>query len=428
MVYSESEIVHELEAGNEVCLNMLFDNYYRSLCVYAFRFVSDGDDVEDIVQEVFVSFWMNKKRTVFSGSIRSYLFGAVAKAASKFATRRGKIKFDDVEKYVDQFLEELGEYDENEFARLRDKVYARVEALPEKTKEIFEDTLTKMTKDSDTKTFPLMGNDYGSLIVILKDIDIQKIDFGKTFDTMRDLVLSNQKMVKNRQAGQGAKKTIRQTFLISIGLLILKKKENNLSERETENVQEYFKALKNIYQNSIVIELAEASLLYNTNSTFKFEDFENKIWLSSEQEFDLFKDFFDMIYVNHFKLEDNDIMVKCVDIIFKNLIYKVMSSERCVNISALNVCASLINAGIDIKNEIQILLTCLFKLYKETAIEQTDSEQETLHKLRCRILSCKIAKELYRRGIQAEILEDWKKISEDENEFVELRNINFDRE
>ena len=97
MVYSESEIVHELEAGNEVCLNMLFDNYYRALCVYAFRFVSDGDDVEDIVQEVFVSFWMNKKRTVFSGSLRSYLFGAVAKAAAKFATRRAKIMFDDVD-------------------------------------------------------------------------------------------------------------------------------------------------------------------------------------------------------------------------------------------------------------------------------------------------------------------------------------------
>ncbi|MFR7878373.1 MAG: hypothetical protein ACLU4J_19350 [Butyricimonas paravirosa] len=55
---------------------------------------------------------MNKKRTVFSGSVRSYLFGAVAKAASKFATRRGRIMFDDVEKYVDQFLEELAEYDE----------------------------------------------------------------------------------------------------------------------------------------------------------------------------------------------------------------------------------------------------------------------------------------------------------------------------
>ncbi len=33
------------------------------------------------------------------------------------------------------FLEELGEYDEDEFACLRDKVYARVEALPERTKK-----------------------------------------------------------------------------------------------------------------------------------------------------------------------------------------------------------------------------------------------------------------------------------------------------
>ena len=162
MVYSESEIVHELEAGNEVCLNMLFNNYYRALCVYAFRFVSDADDVEDIVQEVFVSFWMNKKRTAFSGSVRSYLFGAVAKAASKFATRRGKIKFDDVEKYVDQFLEELGEYDENEFARLRDKVYARVEALPEKTKEIFKAVVL------DNMTYQQVGDRFGITVNTVK--------------------------------------------------------------------------------------------------------------------------------------------------------------------------------------------------------------------------------------------------------------------
>ena len=162
MVYSESEIVHELEAGNEVCLNMLFDNYYRALCVYALRFVSNADDVEDIVQEVFVSFWMNKKRTVFSGSVRSYLFGAVAKAASKFATRRGRIMFDDVEKYVDQFLEELGEYDEDEFACLRDKVYARVEALPEKTKEIFKAVVL------DNLTYQQVGDRFGITVNTVK--------------------------------------------------------------------------------------------------------------------------------------------------------------------------------------------------------------------------------------------------------------------
>lgn len=173
MVYSESEIVHELEAGNEVCLNMLFDNYYRALCVYALRFVSNADDVEDIVQEVFVSFWMNKKRTVFSGSVRSYLFGAVAKAASKFATRRGRIMFDDVEKYVDQFLEELAEYDESEFSRLRDKVYARVEALPGKTKEIFKAVVL------DNLTYQQVGDRFGIIREYREDNVLQGIETVK---------------------------------------------------------------------------------------------------------------------------------------------------------------------------------------------------------------------------------------------------------
>lgn len=162
MAYSESEIIRELKAGNELCLNMLFDNYYRALCVYALRFVSDANDVEDIVQEVFVSFWLNKKRTVFSGSIRSYLFGAVTKAASKFVTRRRRIMFDDVEKYVDQYLEELGEYDEDAFASLHDKVYARVEALPERTKEIFKAVVL------DNLTYREVGERFGITVNSVK--------------------------------------------------------------------------------------------------------------------------------------------------------------------------------------------------------------------------------------------------------------------
>ena len=63
--------------------------------------------------------------------------------------------FDDVEKYVDQFLEELAEYDESEFSRLRDKVYARVEALPGKTKEIFKAVVL------DNLTYQQVGDRFG---------------------------------------------------------------------------------------------------------------------------------------------------------------------------------------------------------------------------------------------------------------------------
>ena len=159
---TEQDFVHRINVKDEAAFHDLFTRFRNYLVLFAMRRVEQLDVAEDIVQEVFVSFWMNKKRTVFSGSIRSYLFGAVAKAASKFATRRGKIKFDDVEKYVDQFLEELGEYDENEFARLRDKVYARVEALPGKTKEIFKAVVL------DNMTYQQVGERFGITVNTVK--------------------------------------------------------------------------------------------------------------------------------------------------------------------------------------------------------------------------------------------------------------------
>ena len=173
-----SIFIRQINEKQEKAFHELFLRFFNYLVVYAMRRVQRRDVAEDIVQEVFVSFWMNKKRTVFSGSVRSYLFGAVAKAASKFATRRGRVMFDDVEKYVDQFLEELGEYDEDEFACLRDKVYARVEALPERTKEIFK-------------------------AVVLNNLTYQQVGerFGITVNTVKTLYYRALKQLKEELGG-----------------------------------------------------------------------------------------------------------------------------------------------------------------------------------------------------------------------------------
>ena len=74
-----------------------------------------------------------------------------------------------------------------------------------------------------------------------------------------------------------------------------------------------------------------------------------------------------------------------------------------------------------IKAALNLRVGAGFDVYK-----QTDSEQEALYKLRCRIISCKIAKELYVRGIKSDIVDGWKRISENKNEFIEIRNVVFD--
>lgn len=138
MVYNESEILDRLALKDELCVKMMFDNYYRALCVYALKYLVCIEDAEDVVQSVFVTFWENKKGRPFEGSIRSYLFGAVAKSSLKHLERSGRFLFDDIEEHVNQFLEEMNLYEDEELQRLREKINREIEKLPQKSKEVFK--------------------------------------------------------------------------------------------------------------------------------------------------------------------------------------------------------------------------------------------------------------------------------------------------
>ncbi len=137
MLFGEEDIIVNLQANDERCVRMMFDNYYRALCVYALKYLPSLQDAEDVVQNVFVSFWENKKGQKFCGSLRAYLFGAVAKASIKFQERRGRILFDDIEAHVNQLLEDMTSYDEEELSRLKVKLTREVAKLPEKSREVF---------------------------------------------------------------------------------------------------------------------------------------------------------------------------------------------------------------------------------------------------------------------------------------------------
>lgn len=290
-------------------------------------------------------------------------------------------------------------------------------------KEIFEDTLERMKSDSSMQMFSASGNNYGGLIEILEDLDICEINLEEAFEVLTNLVSTNKTWVQRDQPS--ASERIRQSFLIAVGLLILRESNDiGLSKTEKENVHVYFGALRELYNNSITIDMTEACFVNNTK--FDFEEFQNKIWLIDEQELGLLKDFYDALYINHFMLQNNELLLKCSNLLFKISIYRVISSELIHNMSALKLCYALIQNEIVLEIEVQTLLACLLKLKDETVIKQTDSEQEALYKLRCRIISCKIAKELYVRGTKSDIIDGWKRISENKNEFIEIRNIIFD--
>ena len=94
---------------------------------------------EDIVQTVFISLWTNKRGKPFEGSLRSYLFGAVSKAALCWVRDHGKVYFEDIESHIDDFWDDVfSQEDAEQEERLRKKLHAAVDALPEKPRLVLQ--------------------------------------------------------------------------------------------------------------------------------------------------------------------------------------------------------------------------------------------------------------------------------------------------
>lgn len=64
------------EGGYDV-FERLYRYYYSKLSAYALNYTNDKHTAENAVQDIFLALWKNRKRTVITTSIKSYLYRMV---------------------------------------------------------------------------------------------------------------------------------------------------------------------------------------------------------------------------------------------------------------------------------------------------------------------------------------------------------------
>lgn len=55
----------------------IYERYWSKLYAYAYNRLRDKETCEEIIQEVFVSLWANRKTTKIESSVSGYLYQAV---------------------------------------------------------------------------------------------------------------------------------------------------------------------------------------------------------------------------------------------------------------------------------------------------------------------------------------------------------------
>ncbi|MGC1241442.1 MAG: RNA polymerase sigma-70 factor [Chryseosolibacter sp.] len=69
-----------LTLGDITAFEMLFRTYYQPLCHYAYSFLQDKEDAEEIVQSTFLMVWEKRETLAIRTSVKPYLYAMVRNA------------------------------------------------------------------------------------------------------------------------------------------------------------------------------------------------------------------------------------------------------------------------------------------------------------------------------------------------------------
>lgn len=67
-------IIKRVNAGDRTAFKLIFDQYYKALCAFTYKYIPNPPEIDDIVQDVFMSFWEHNKDFDHINSIKAFLY------------------------------------------------------------------------------------------------------------------------------------------------------------------------------------------------------------------------------------------------------------------------------------------------------------------------------------------------------------------
>lgn len=174
MEISVDQLITTLKSGDITAFEMLFRTYYQPLCNYAYTFVQDRDEAEEIVQSTFLNVWEKRDNLSIHTGVKPYLY-AMVRNASLNVLKHEKIKQQHVTMELAVAERSVESVTRTVMAsELETKIYKAMDKLPEQCRLVF-----KLSRFEELK--------YSEIAEQL-DISIKTVEnqMGKALKIMRD--------------------------------------------------------------------------------------------------------------------------------------------------------------------------------------------------------------------------------------------------
>lgn len=136
LVMTKADTILELFKTDErKAFQLLYDTYFETLVLFANQVTGDAEAAEDIVQDCFVKFWMNKPFATLPSGLDKYVFQAVKFSSLNYmrGDQRKRNLHENVTREMMADEEAPGETETD----MLEMVYRMVDLLPEERRNVF---------------------------------------------------------------------------------------------------------------------------------------------------------------------------------------------------------------------------------------------------------------------------------------------------
>jgi len=136
-LHNNNLLIERVKSGDVNAFDQLFNTYSQKLYGFAMRYLKSEADAEEVVQELFLYIWKNRKDLRKDANLQSYFFTIAYNLIKKHFRKRG---------YHQKFLNEsvsqshqmdTASYESVEYKSVLEQIDKVIENLPPRRREIF---------------------------------------------------------------------------------------------------------------------------------------------------------------------------------------------------------------------------------------------------------------------------------------------------
>jgi RNA polymerase sigma-70 factor (ECF subfamily) len=136
-VLNDNHLVQLLQKGNVAAFDSLFDEYSQKLYCFALKYFRNEADAEELVQDVFVKVWENRKSLKSEHSFKSYLFTIALNQIRKHYNKKAvSLRYLESLRHETEPAENPHARDENYESVIR-QLNELIDQMPPRRQEIF---------------------------------------------------------------------------------------------------------------------------------------------------------------------------------------------------------------------------------------------------------------------------------------------------